>query len=143
MRRGPHAPHCARAPGWSVAVTPEVVIFVCTTCKREGDAPDGPRAGAVLAEAVASGAPVRVQPVKCLSNCKRGPSAAIVRPGGWSYVFGHLELEGTPEALHQGAALLGASEDGTMPWQGRPDILKRNMIARIPPFDFAPLENAS
>jgi predicted metal-binding protein len=29
-----------------------------------------------------------------------------------------------------------------MPWQGRPDILKRNMIARIPPFDFAPLETA-
>jgi predicted metal-binding protein len=28
-----------------------------------------------------------------------------------------------------------------MPWQGRPEILKRQMIARIPPFDFAPLEN--
>ena len=121
-------------------MTSEVVIFVCTTCKREGDAPDGPRAGAVLAEAVAAAGACRVQPVKCLSNCQRGPTAAIARLGGWSYVFGHLALEGTAEALHQGAALLGGSADGTMPSRGRPEILKRNMIARIPPFDFAPLE---
>ncbi|MBB3899742.1 DUF1636 family protein [Roseococcus suduntuyensis] len=120
----------------------DVVIFVCTSCKREGDAPDAPRAGAALGEAVAVAGPHRVQFVKCLSNCSRGPSAALVRPGGWSYVFGKLEVEGSPEALHEGAALLGASEDGTMPWNSRPDILKRQMIARIPPFDFTPAESA-
>jgi len=124
-------------------VTSDVVIFVCTTCKREGDAPDAPRAGAALAEAVAaSGGPARVQFVKCLSNCSRGPSAAIVRPGGWSYIFGRLETEGTPEALQHGATLLSGSEDGAMPWKGRPEVLKRNMIARIPPFDFTPEEKA-
>jgi predicted metal-binding protein len=122
-------------------VTSDVVIFVCTTCKREGDAAEAPRAGAALAEAAnAVGGAFRVQPVKCLSNCKRGPSAALVRPGGWSYIFGHLPDEGTPEALQTGAALLGGSADGAMPWQGRPELLKRNMIARIPPFDFTPLE---
>lgn len=122
-------------------MTSDVVIFVCTACKREGDAPDAPRAGGALAAAVAAtGGPHRVQFVKCLSNCARGPSVALVRPGGWSYIFGRLETEGTPEALHQGAALLGGSEDGTMPWKGRPEILKRNMIARIPPFDFRPAE---
>lgn len=124
-------------------MTPDVVIFVCTTCKREGDAPDAPRAGAALAAAVAaSDGAHRVQFVKCLSNCSRGPSAALVRPGGWSYIFGRLETDGTPEALHEGAALLGASEDGAMPWKGRPEVLKRNMIARIPPFDFTPEEKA-
>lgn len=123
-------------------VSSDVVIFVCTSCKREGDAPDGPRAGAALGEAVAAAGPHRVQFVKCLSNCSRGPSAALVRPGGWSYVFGKLEVEGAPEALHIGAALLGASEDGTMPWKSRPEILKRQMIARIPPFDFTPAESA-
>jgi predicted metal-binding protein len=126
-----------------VRVTSDVVIFVCTTCKREGDAPEAPRAGAALAEAASvAGGAYRVQPVKCLSNCKRGPSAALVRPGGWSYVFGHLGIEGTAEALQQGAALLGGSADGAMPWQGRPEVLKRNMIARIPPFDFTPVEAA-
>jgi len=122
-------------------VPSEVVIFVCTTCKREGDAPDAPRAGAALAEAAtATPGRFRVQPVKCLSSCKRGPTAAIVRPGGWSYVFGQLDIESAPEALQQGAALLGGSADGLMPWQGRPDTLKRNMVARIPPFDFTPPE---
>ncbi len=120
---------------------PDTVIFVCTTCKREGDAPDAPRAGAALAAAVAGhGGEARVQFVNCLSNCARGPSAAIVRPGGWSYIFGRLELDGTPEALQIGASLLGGSEDGAMPWKGRPEVLKRNMIARIPPFDFIPKE---
>ena len=117
----------------------DVVIFICTTCKWEGDAPEAPRAGAILAEAaIAAAGRHRIQPVKCLSNCKRGPSAALVRPGGWSYVFGHLEIADTPLALQQGAALLGGSADGAMPWQGRPELLKRNMIARIPPFDFTP-----
>ncbi|MGX9964861.1 DUF1636 family protein [Roseomonas sp. F4] len=124
-------------------MSPDVVIFVCTTCKREGDAADAPRAGAALAEAATSTPGLfRVQPVKCLSSCKRGPAAAIVRPGGWSYVFGQLDIESAPEALQKGAALLGGSADGLMPWQGRPDLLKRNMIARIPPFDFSPAEPA-
>ncbi|MDP3418032.1 DUF1636 domain-containing protein [Falsiroseomonas sp.] len=123
-------------------MSPDVVIFVCTTCKREGDAADAPRAGAALAEAAtALSGTFRVQPVKCLSSCKRGPTAAIVRPGGWSYVFGQLDIEAAPEALQQGAALLGGSADGLMPWQGRPELLKRNMIARIPPFDFSPAES--
>lgn len=130
-----------RALGRGICVTPDIVIFVCTTCKREGDAPDAPRAGTALAAAVAaSEGQARVQFVNCLSNCSRGPSAAIVRPGGWSYIFGRLDIEGTPEALQIGATLLGGSEDGTMPWKGRPEVLKRNMIARIPPFDFTPKE---
>lgn len=120
---------------------PDVVIFVCTTCKREGDAPDEPRAGARLAAAMTGEAGAyRVQPVSCLANCSRGPTAAILRPGGWTYVFGRLEAEGTPAALQEGAALLAGSADGTMPWKGRPEVLKRNMIARVPPFDFTPTE---
>jgi 3-hydroxyacyl-CoA dehydrogenase/enoyl-CoA hydratase/3-hydroxybutyryl-CoA epimerase len=42
----------------------------------------------------------------------------------------------------EGAAMLGGSEDGAMPWKGRPEVLKRNMIARIPPCDFTPEEKA-
>jgi len=119
----------------------EVTIFVCTTCKREGEPEDGPRAGAALAEAVmiqASGH--RVQMVKCLSNCSRGPTAAIVSADGWTYIFGKLALEHTPEALHIGADLLSTSDDGIMPWKPRPEVLKRSIIARIPPFNFTPQE---
>jgi len=143
LTRAPRMHPFALSPGPEhPRVSSDVVIFVCTSCKREGDAPEAPRAGAALGEAVAAAGPHRVQFVKCLSNCSRGPSAALVRPGGWSYVFGGLEAEGAAAALQEGAALLGASEDGTMPWKTRPEILKRQMIARIPPFDFTPAETA-
>jgi len=33
--------------------------------------------------------------------------------------------------------LLAGSADGLMPWRGRPDALKRGLIARVPPFDFS------
>ena len=42
-----------------------------------------------------------------------------------------------PKPLVQGAKLLAGSADGLMPWRGRPDALKRGLIARVPPFDFS------
>jgi predicted metal-binding protein len=124
-------------------VASDVVIFICTTCKREGEAADAPRAGALLFDAaVAAGGAHRVEPVKCLANCKRGLSAAVVRAGGWSYVFGGLAIEGAAEALQTGAVLLAGSPDGVMPWQGRPELLKRGMVARLPPIDLITAETS-
>ncbi len=54
---------------------------------------------------------------------------------GWSYVFGGLTPENA-EDLITGARLLSTSTDGLMPWRGRPDSLKRGMVARIPPLNF-------
>jgi predicted metal-binding protein len=34
------------------------------------------------------------------------------------------------------ARLLAQAADGIMPWRGRPDSLKRGLVARIPPIDF-------
>jgi predicted metal-binding protein len=38
--------------------------------------------------------------------------------------------------LVDGARLLAGAADGIMPWRGRPEPLKRGLIARIPPLDF-------
>jgi len=38
--------------------------------------------------------------------------------------------------LIAGARLFAGSTDGLMPWRGRPDPLKRGLIARVPPPDF-------
>ena len=56
----------------------------------------------------------------------------MVRRDGWTYVFGDLSPDSAPDLL-AGAALLAGSQDGLMPWRGRPDALKRGMVARIPP----------
>jgi predicted metal-binding protein len=55
--------------------------------------------------------------------------------GSWTYVFGGLD-PGCAGALVEGARLLAGAADGILPWRGRPDILKRGLIARVPPLDF-------
>lgn len=114
-------------------------ILICTTCRRSGDASDAPRVGEELAAATlraVENKDVVVRPVRCLANCKRGCTAAMRRDGAWTYVFGELEPTDT-DALILGAQLLAASADGLMPWRGRPDALKRGLIARIPPIEFS------
>ncbi|MFD1746258.1 DUF1636 family protein [Rhizobium helianthi] len=117
-----------------VAAQPRVIIHVCETCRSGTEASDGPRDGARLADQTASlaQAGIAVVPVACLANCKRALSACIQRVDGWSYVFGELGLDASPDLI-EGARLLASSADGLMPWKGRPDCLKRGMIARIPP----------
>jgi predicted metal-binding protein len=114
-------------------------IYVCITCRRPDDSEDAPRSGLKLAretKRAAEGTGLKVQRVRCLANCNRGLSAAMRRDGGWAYVFGGLEAERDAEALIEGAKLFARAEDGLMPWRGRPEVLKRGLIARVPPIDF-------
>jgi predicted metal-binding protein len=122
------------------------VIYVCVTCRRQegGDEEQQPRPGALLAaaaERAADGTEVEVRRLKCLANCTRGPSAALCCNGAWTYVFGGLDTADA-SALVEGARLLAGAADGILPWRGRPDILKRGLIARVPPLDFAEREEA-
>ncbi len=115
-------------------------VIVCSTCRRPEDADDAPRAGAALAgalQAAADPSAVTIRVVECLANCKRGPSAALSRAGAWTYVFGGLGGSDDAAALLEGARLMAASQDGLLPWRGRPEILKRGMICRIPPTETA------
>lgn len=120
-------------------------ISVCITCRAATDAVDAPRAGAALADATAVAAAshsnIRVQRISCLGNCSRGLSAAVRHDRSWTYVFGHLDATRDGPSLVAGVALLAQAADGIMPWQGRPEALKRGLVARVPPTDFveAPL----
>jgi len=114
------------------------VVYVCITCRRAGEPEAEPRPGALLAaatERAADGTEVEVRRLRCLANCTRGPSAALRCNGSWTYVFGGLDTVNA-DALIEGAKLLAGAGDGILPWRGRPEILKRALIARIPPIDF-------
>lgn len=116
-------------------MTASPVVYVCITCKRPGDPDAEPRPGARLAAATlhaAAGTDVEVRRLRCLANCTRGPSAAMRCNGSWTYVFGGLD-ESCAGALIEGARLLAGATDGILPWRGRPDALKRGLIARVPP----------
>ncbi|MDX8511551.1 DUF1636 family protein [Mesorhizobium captivum] len=114
-----------------------VTVIVCSSCRDETGSDAHPRAGALLAEdtrRAASGEKIRIRTVECLGNCKRRLSAALLRDGCWSYVFGDLDTASGTD-LVAGAKLFATSTDGLIPWRGRPDSLKRGLVARIPPLD--------
>jgi predicted metal-binding protein len=120
------------------------IIYVCVTCRRSGEPEGEPRGGAILAAATARaarGTGISVREVRCLANCTRGPSAAIRCNGSWTYVFGRLDIV-CAGALVEGARLLARAADGLMPWRGRPEPLKRGLIARVPPLNFQELDFA-
>jgi predicted metal-binding protein len=115
-----------------------VTILVCSNCRDETGSDAHPRAGSLLAadaRRAADGTGVAVKTIECLGNCKRRLSAALLKPGGWSYVFGDLKVESGAD-LVAGARLFSTSIDGLMPWRGRPESLKRGLVARIPPLAF-------
>jgi len=121
----------AAAPG-------AIAIYVCVTCRGGKPLDLVPVPGEVLAAATAraaEGTGVAVHPVRCLANCNRGLSAAVRRDGAWTYVFGDLDPAGGAAALVEGAKLFAGAPDGLMPWRGRPDALKRGLVARTPPFE--------
>jgi predicted metal-binding protein len=114
-----------------------ITVIVCASCRDETGSDARPRAGELLAEDTRQAAlaeKIRVRTVECLGNCKRRLSAAILRDGCWSYVFGDLTTTSGAD-LVTGAKLFATSSDGLIPWRGRPDSLKRGLVARIPPLD--------
>ncbi len=116
-----------------------VEMMICMTCKRGMPADAlAPRPGAlllgmILAAVLPDG--VRVRGVECLSNCNRGCTVALRGPGRWSYVYGDIDPGLHLAALLDGAARYRDTIDGLIPWRERPEILRKGVIARIPPLE--------
>ena len=111
------------------------VLYVCTTCRREGDDPEGPRAGARLhAELAGRAEGLRVEPVECLSVCKRPCTVAVASPGRWTYVYGDLDPADAAGIILDGLRAYDATPDGIVPWRERPKAFRSGVVARIPPF---------
>jgi predicted metal-binding protein len=120
----------------------ELRLYVCVTCRKAGEPEGETRPGALLhralIDAVSSRLPtgpaIRVEPVECLSGCKRGCTIAITGPGRWTYVYGDLDPDTSVEAILEGVRRYGATENGLVPWRERPEAFRRGALARIPPF---------
>ncbi len=122
----------------NATVRAATTIYVCSSCRNEENDDTHPRPGLLFGNEVrraAANCSIAVEQVECLANCKRRLSAAMVRPGGWTYVFGDL-CPDDAEDLVEGARLYQGSGNGLIPWRGRPDCLKRGLVARIPPQTF-------
>jgi predicted metal-binding protein len=113
-----------------------VTLHVCVTCRAgetlvEGEATPGARLFAAIAGLGALPG-VTVTPVECLSACTQGCSIALSGPGRWSYVYGRLS-EADAREVRAGAAAYADAPNGIVPWRARPQIFRRQSLARIPP----------
>ncbi|TWB88336.1 putative metal-binding protein [Bradyrhizobium macuxiense] len=118
-----------------------VTLHVCITCRAgqtlaEGDVAPGARLHAALVEA---GVPdgVNLVPVECLSACSQGCSVALSAPGRWSYVYGRLSEANAGDVI-AGASAYAAAPDGIVPWRSRPEVFRKQSLARIPPLPVVP-----
>jgi len=113
-----------------------VTLHVCITCRagqtlQEGETTPGARLHAAI---LGAGVPesFNVVPVECLSACNQGCSVALSAPGRWCYVYGRLSDANASDVI-AGAAAYAAAPDGIVPWRSRPEIFRKQSLARIPP----------
>ena len=115
------------------------LVSVCVTCKT---ADDGTVVGPDMFESVraAIGAfdHVQVRPVQCLSVCKRPATVAVTSADGYTFLFGDLQTESGTAALVSFVASYQKSDYGLVPWRERAEVLRKGMVARVPPMRWSP-----
>ncbi|NVN85980.1 MAG: DUF1636 domain-containing protein [Rhodopseudomonas sp.] len=117
-----------------------VVVSVCTTCKSaDGKTIVGPQMiDAIKAGLDAADPGVVVRPVQCLSVCKRPATVAVSSPDGYTFLFGDLETDSGSAALLAFVRSYQQSNYGLVPWRDRAQVLRKGMVARLPPARWSP-----
>ena len=125
-----------------ITVDEPVTLHVCVTCKvasTSADASPEPRGQPLfdkLAREIAArglGGAIRLEPVECLSVCKRPATVAVSGPGRWTYIWGDLESSRDCAILLDGLLAYREAPAGIIPWKQRPQIFKSGVVARLPP----------
>jgi predicted metal-binding protein len=130
----------ANGPSWMGS---ESILLVCTRCNRTNsdEERNGVRGGAVLLDAIRARPPdpsVRIQPIACVSACKRACAIGLMAPGKVGYLFGDLPPDASAaEAIGELAALHAAKPNGFLPRVARPPLLQAGILARLPPLAWA------
>jgi len=118
----------------------ETEVLVCVKCRRGQEASeDMRRPGQRLYDDLArrdmpDG--IRLRAVECLSNCSQGCTVAYRGGPRWTYVYGNFDEGTQADLVLDYAQSYHATPDGLIPWRERPEHIKRNCIARIPPLTY-------
>ena len=116
-------------------------LNICTTCTASNaEVSTNPRHDQTLFERMQEicakrELPFELKAVECLTNCNSGCSIALNGSGKWGYVYGNVDPDSMIDDLCELASKYAESEKGIVAWRERPDALRRNVIARIPPLD--------
>jgi len=118
-----------------------VVVSVCISCKAAdgSGAVVGPDMFDALNAAFGDGdAAIMVRPVQCLSVCKRPATVAVTSPDGYTFLFGDLQTDSGTAALVSFVKSYQKSDYGLVPWRERAEVLRKGMVARVPPMRWSP-----
>lgn len=116
-----------------------IVVSVCVTCKTaDGGIVVGPDMFESVKAALGSSDRVQVRPVQCLSVCKRPATVAVTSPDGYTFLFGDLQTESGTAALVSFVKSYRNSDYGLVPWRERAEVLRKGMVARVPPMRWSP-----
>ena len=112
---------------------------VCVTCKTaDGATVVGPDMFESVKAAIGPSDHVQVRPVQCLSVCKRPATVAVTSADGYTFLFGDLQTESGTAALVSFVKSYQPSDYGLVPWRERADVLRKGMVARVPPMRWSP-----
>ena len=111
-------------------------LLVCVTCKSD-EGPMGEGLLEALSARLAAEPDIALQPVECLSVCKRPCTVALAAPGKWTYVVGDLKRESHLEDIVVAARRYAASPEGIVPWRERPLAFRKGVVSRTPPLALA------
>ena len=115
------------------------LVSVCITCKTaDGGAVVGPEMFESVKAALEASDDVQVRPVQCLSVCKRPATVAVTSADGYTFLFGDLQTESGTAALVSFVKSYQNSDYGLVPWRERADVLRKGMVARVPPLRWSP-----
>jgi predicted metal-binding protein len=120
--------------------TGPVVVSVCISCKTaDTGAIVGPEMFDAVKVALGDGdAAVMVRPVQCLSVCKRPATVAVTSPDGYTFLFGDLQTNSGTAALVSFVQSYQKADYGLVPWRERAEVLRKGMVARVPPLRWSP-----
>lgn len=121
---------------------PQHTLFVCTTCASVWK--DGKRIGTSGGEKLLEEISqlyqkwelrecFSLQPVECMSACSHSCTVSFTAPGKFTYLFGDLPVNESAAAILECASLYYTKPDGLLPWAERPQLLKKGILAKIPP----------
>jgi predicted metal-binding protein len=124
---------CVNAPSGPI------VVSVCITCKTaDSGAVVGPDMLRSIKAAIGPSDHVQVRPVQCLSVCKRPATVAVTSADGYTFLFGDLQTESGTAALVSFVKSYQNADYGLVPWRERADVLRKGMVARVPPMRWSP-----
>src|SRR3954464_909957 len=116
-----------------------IVVSVCVTCKTaDGGTVVGPDMLESVKAAIGPSDHVQVRPVQCLSVCKRPATVAVTSADGYTFLFGDLQTDSGTAALVSFVKSYQKSDYGLVPWRERAEVLRKGMLARVPPMRWSP-----